>query len=149
MFTGSTEQDMDVANPAESSESSVARAPDCADFTVHAEAVEAARAAAVEPELLANLGELFKVFSDRTRLRILGALAASELCVCDLGAALGMSQSAVSHQLALLRTARLVAWRRAGKTIYYSLADDHVESLLKLGLEHAAERAGRDGKGKE
>jgi ArsR family transcriptional regulator, lead/cadmium/zinc/bismuth-responsive transcriptional repressor len=115
----------------------------CSATIVHAERVAAARSAALGPELLAELGELYKVFADPTRLRILGALAVGELCVCDLGAVLGMSQSAVSHQLATLRAARLVAYRREGKTVYYSLADDHVVTLLKMGLEHAAERVAR------
>jgi ArsR family transcriptional regulator, lead/cadmium/zinc/bismuth-responsive transcriptional repressor len=116
-------------------------AADCAAFMVHPERVEAARAAAVAPRLLSELENLFKLFSDATRLRILGALSSGELCVCDIGAVLGMSQSAVSHQLALLRAARLVDYRREGKTVYYRLADDHVSSLLELGLGHAAERA--------
>jgi len=114
---------------------------DCSCYVVHAERVEAAQKAAVEPRLLSDLGDLFKLFSDETRLRILGALAIGELCVCDIGTVLGMSQSAVSHQLALLRAARLVAYRRDGKTVYYRLADDHVVTLLKMGIEHASERA--------
>ena len=113
---------------------------DCSVFVVHPYRVEAARAAAVAPALLSELEDLFKVFSDATRLRILGALSSGELCVCDIGAVLGMSQSAVSHQLAVLRAARLVAYRREGKTVYYSLADDHVSRLLEMGLEHASER---------
>lgn len=117
-------------------------AAECSACVVHADRVEAARRAAVDPLLLARLEELFKIFSDATRLRILGALAGGELCVCDMGAVLGMSQSAVSHQLALLRAARMVSYRREGKTVYYSLADDHVGILLKVGLDHAAERAG-------
>jgi ArsR family transcriptional regulator, lead/cadmium/zinc/bismuth-responsive transcriptional repressor len=116
---------------------------DCSAFQLHGDVLEAAKAAAVEPGLLSELGELFKVFSDATRLRILGALSSGELCVCDIGAVLGSSQSAVSHQLAVLRAARLVAYRREGKTVYYRLADDHVGLLLKLGLEHASERYGR------
>ena len=112
----------------------------CGPCGIHADRVEAARASAVARPLLDRLGELFKLFSDPTRLRILGALAEGELCVCDIGAVLGASQSAVSHQLALLRAARLVAYRREGKTVYYRLADDHVGSLLRVGLEHASER---------
>jgi DNA-binding transcriptional ArsR family regulator len=123
-------------------ELSIADKDGCASFQVHADRVQAARAAAVDAGLLGDLGELFKVFSDSTRLRILGALAGGELCVCDLSAVLGASQSAVSHQLAVLRAARLVAHRREGKTIYYRLADDHVGLILKVGLDHAAERAG-------
>jgi ArsR family transcriptional regulator len=97
----------------------------------------------IDPLLLGELEDLFKVFADATRLRILRALAGGELCVCDIGAVLGMSQSAVSHQLAVLRAARLVAFRREGKTVYYRLADDHVGLLLEVGLGHASERAGR------
>ena len=108
---------------------------------VHTDRVLAARASASEPALIGRLGELFKVFSDTTRLRILEALAGGELCVCDLGAVLGASQSAVSHQLALLRAARLVAYRRQGKMILYRLADDHVGRLIRLGLDHAVEGA--------
>jgi DNA-binding transcriptional ArsR family regulator len=117
---------------------------DCSCGTVHSDHVEAARAAEIDPVLLNELSELFKVFSDATRLRILMALsAAGELCVCDMGALLGASQSAVSHQLAGLRAARLVTYRREGKTVYYRLADDHIGILLKMGLAHASERLAR------
>ncbi len=114
----------------------------CSSEVVHLDRVEAARGRAVEPELLSRLGELFKLFSDPTRLRILDALSVGELCVCDIGAVIGASQSAVSHQLALLRASRLVAHRREGKTVYYRLADDHVGRLLRLGLDHAGESGG-------
>ena len=114
---------------------------DCQSYSVHADRVEAARATALSTDLVMRLEELFKVFSDATRLRILEALDGGELCVCDIGAVLSMSQSAVSHQLAVLRAARLVAYHREGKTVYYSLADDHVGILLKAGLEHASEQA--------
>ncbi|MGA2545577.1 MAG: metalloregulator ArsR/SmtB family transcription factor [Rectinemataceae bacterium] len=127
---------------------SVMEKTDCSSFQVHPDRVKAALATAIDPELLRELGELFKVFSDVTRLRILGALAGGELCVCDIGAVLGASQSAVSHQLALLRSARLVTYRREGKTVYYRLADDHVGLLLRLGLDHASERAGKTPDGK-
>jgi ArsR family transcriptional regulator, lead/cadmium/zinc/bismuth-responsive transcriptional repressor len=112
---------------------------ECSVFVVHGDKVEAARRVAIEPRLLGRLEELFKIFSDATRLRILKALAEGELCVCDIGAVLGASQSAVSHQLALLRAARMVSYRRDGKTIYYRLADDHVGILLQVGLEHVSE----------
>jgi ArsR family transcriptional regulator, lead/cadmium/zinc/bismuth-responsive transcriptional repressor len=115
----------------------------CSAFQLHEERIRAARALALDSSILGELGELFKVFSDPTRLRILRALAQGELCVCDIGEVLGVSQSAVSHQLALLRTARLVAYRREGKTVFYRLADDHVSLLLKLGLDHASERVVR------
>jgi ArsR family transcriptional regulator, lead/cadmium/zinc/bismuth-responsive transcriptional repressor len=116
---------------------------DCSSFQVHRDRVESAISAAIDPGRLGELGELFKVFSDATRLRILNALAGGELCVCDIGEVLGASQSAVSHQLAVLRAARLVANRREGKTVYYRLADEHVGLILKVGLDHASERSGR------
>ncbi|MDA2916315.1 metalloregulator ArsR/SmtB family transcription factor [Nitrospinae bacterium AH_259_B05_G02_I21] len=85
-----------------------------------------------------GLAEIFRALGDPTRVRILHALAASELCVCDLAAILGMSQSAVSHQLRLLRSLRLVRHRREGRMVYYALDDDHIEKLLAQGLDHVA-----------
>ncbi|MEG1633360.1 MAG: metalloregulator ArsR/SmtB family transcription factor [Oscillospiraceae bacterium] len=81
----------------------------------------------------------FKVLGDGTRVRILRALESGELCVCDIAEALGMTKSAVSHQLSTLRTARLVAARRDGKTVFYSLADAHVKNMIEAGLEHVHE----------
>ncbi len=80
--------------------------------------------------------ELFKVFGDPTRLKLLAALLAQEMCVCDLSDLLGISQSAVSHQLRLLRASRLVKNRREGKSVFYSLDDDHVAMILAQGMEH-------------
>ena len=85
---------------------------------------------------LERLSEVFKIFSDGSRLRIISALISQELCVADLAEQLGMSQSAVSHQLRLLRNAHLVKTRREGKSIFYSLDDDHVASILSQGLAH-------------
>ena len=113
----------------------------CGCSQVHPAGVEAALRSLPSSDLLAGIAELMKVFGDSGRLRILFALAAAELCVCDLAALTGCSQSTVSHQLALLRAARLVRSRRAGKSVFYSLDDSHVDSLLRLGLEHAAERS--------
>ncbi|MEE8219912.1 MAG: metalloregulator ArsR/SmtB family transcription factor [bacterium] len=90
-----------------------------------------------EPTTL-GLAEIFRALGDPTRVRILHSLAASELCVCDLAAILGMSQSAVSHQLRLLRSLRLVRHRREGRMVYYALDDDHIEKLLAQGLDHVA-----------
>jgi ArsR family transcriptional regulator len=112
----------------------------CSCNLIHEERVTAALAAAPDPGILAELGRLFKIFSDPTRLRILSALSNGELCVCDLGTVLGMSQSAVSHQLAVLRAARLVRHRREGKAVFYSLDDTHVGAILRVGMEHASER---------
>ena len=83
--------------------------------------------------------ELFKMFGDPTRLKLLAALLGQEMCVCDLSELLGISQSAVSHQLRLLRTSRLVKNRRDGKTIFYALADDHIITILNQGLNHIEE----------
>ena len=103
---------------------------------LHPDAVENVRANLPDDEFLYDLAELFKVFGDPTRLKLLAALLAQEMCVCDLSDLLGISQSAVSHQLRLLRTSRLVKNRREGKSVYYSLDDDHVATILAQGMEH-------------
>lgn len=111
----------------------------CSCSVVHPEAVKAAMEAELDTGTLLSLSEIFKLFSDPSRLRILTALSRAELCVCDLTEALGMNQSAVSHQLAVLRRARLVRFRRDGKSVFYSLDDAHVGKILKVALEHASE----------
>lgn len=88
---------------------------------------------------LYQIAELFKVFGDPTRVRILYALSASELCVCDIAESLEMTQSAISHQLRILKQMHLVKFRREGKTVFYSLADSHVETILSQGLDHIQE----------
>ena len=88
---------------------------------------------------LYDLAELFKVFGDSTRIRILFALFEEEICVCDLAELLNMTQSAISHQLRILKNAKLVKSRRDGKQIMYSLADDHVNTIINQGLEHIEE----------
>ena len=90
-------------------------------------------------ELLTDLSDLFKLFADTTRLTIMYALLESEMCVCAIAELLGMTQSAISHQLKTLKNADLVANRREGKTIYYFLADDHVRSIIAQGFEHLIE----------
>ncbi len=90
-------------------------------------------------EVLYDLAELFKVFGDTTRIRILYALSVEEMCVCDIAETLNMSQSAISHQLRVLKTSKLVKNRRDGRTIYYSLADSHIVSILGQGYEHVTE----------
>ena len=92
-----------------------------------------------DEETLYQLAELFKVFGDSTRIRILHALSQNELCVQDIADNLNMTQSAISHQLRILKQAALVKFRRDGKAIYYSLADDHVATIMKQGLEHVCE----------
>lgn len=88
---------------------------------------------------LYDLAELFKVFGDSTRIRILCELFDSELCVLDIADALGMTQSAISHQLRILKQSKLVKARRDGKSIFYSLADEHVRMIIAMGLEHVEE----------
>ena len=90
-------------------------------------------------ELLQDLGDLFKVFGDTTRIKIMYALYEDEMCVCAIAELIGMTQSAVSHQLKSLKAANLVASRREGKTIYYRLSDDHVKSIIAQGYEHLTE----------
>ena len=86
-----------------------------------------------------DLAELFKVFGDSTRIKLLYALFEAELCVCDISKLLGLTQSAVSHQLRVLKNSRLVKFRRDGKTVFYSLADDHVRKIIAQGMEHINE----------
>lgn len=92
-----------------------------------------------DEEVLYDIAELFKVFADSTRVRILYALMESELCVCDISDLLNMSQSAISHQLRILKQSRLVKYRRSGKTVFYSLCDDHIKTILDMGMEHVSE----------
>jgi ArsR family transcriptional regulator, lead/cadmium/zinc/bismuth-responsive transcriptional repressor len=112
---------------------------ECGSRAIHPEAVIAGRARLPEPGELGGMEGFFKVLGDSTRLRILHALLAGELCVCDLSETLGMSVSAVSHQLSVLKGARLVSHRRDGKIVYYTLSDDHVSVVLQSIRTHLAE----------
>ncbi len=109
------------------------------DTCIHEDKMNAARATMPPEETLYDLAELFKVFGDSTRIRILYSLFSTELCVGDISLLLGVSQTAVSHQLRVLKTNKLVKSRREGKTVFYSLADDHVCSIVNQGLEHIEE----------
>ena len=111
----------------------------CGIRVIHQDNVEQAKMEALPSEEVEGLSQLFKVFGDPSRLRILYGLIEREMCVCDLAALLGISESAVSHQLRLLRTMRLVVNRREGTILYYRLEDGHVERLIKLALEHLRE----------
>ncbi len=110
----------------------------CDIEAIDPERVALVMASMIDEATTLGLAEIFRALGDPTRVRILHALAASELCVCDLAAILGMSQSAVSHQLRLLRSLRLVRHRREGRMVYYALDDDHIEKLLAQGLDHVA-----------
>lgn len=111
----------------------------CEENIVHEQTVREVEKNIPDEDLLYDVAELFKIFGDSTRIRILSALLSSELCVCDICSLLNMTKSAVSHQLRILRQAKLVKNRRRGKEIYYSLDDDHVASIINLALEHAKE----------
>ena len=111
----------------------------CSFIHAHEEVVEMVRERMPEEELLYDLAELFKVFGDSTRIKILYALFESELCVCDIAQLLNMTQSAISHQLRVLKQSHLVKYRRDGKIILYSLADDHVRRIINQGMEHVEE----------
>lgn len=112
---------------------------ECEDKVVHLDVLEKVRANMPDEDTLVNVAELFKVFGDSTRTRILSALSVSELCVCDISVLLNMSMSAVSHQLRILRQTKIVKSRRKGKEIVYSLDDEHISELYKLALEHLSE----------
>lgn len=115
----------------------------CQAHEVHKDAVERASEFMPDPETVEQLADFFKIFGDGTRVKIMLALDAGEMCVCDISETLGMSMSAVSHQLRMLRDAHLVTSRREGRSIYYSLCDDHVKTVLETALEHVGEEGRR------
>jgi ArsR family transcriptional regulator, lead/cadmium/zinc/bismuth-responsive transcriptional repressor len=112
----------------------------CSCSIIHEEVVTKVRESMPMDETLYDLAELFKVFGDTTRIKILCALFESEMCVCDIAALLSMNQSAISHQLRVLKQARLVKYRKDGKVVYYSLDDEHVKQIFDHGLVHVNER---------
>lgn len=113
---------------------------DCCDSThVHESLVDKVMKAMPEEETLYDLAELYKVFGDSTRIKILYVLFEAEMCVCDIASLLNMSQSAISHQLRVLKQSKLVKNRRDGKTVFYSLDDDHVRTIIDQGMEHIME----------
>jgi DNA-binding transcriptional ArsR family regulator len=111
----------------------------CECSVIHEEVVAQVRVKMPDEALLIDLADLFKVFSDSTRVKILCALQHSEMCVCDIAFLLGMTKSAISHQLRALRQTRLVKHRREGKVVYYSLDDEHVGNVFEQGLLHVCE----------
>ena len=112
----------------------------CCSNELHEEIVDSVRAKMPDTEMLYELAELFKVFGDTTRVRILYALSAQEMCVCDIADLLDMTHSSISHQLRVLKQARLVKFRKEGKTVFYSLDDCHISQIFSRGLEHIEER---------
>ena len=113
----------------------------CGESRLHTDIVSNVGRTMPQDDELCALSEVFRVFGDPTRIKLLYALSHSELCVCDLAALLGSSQSAVSHQLQLLRSKRLVKYRREGKTVFYSLDDEHIFSIINMGIEHIKEQS--------
>ena len=111
----------------------------CEENKVHDNIVEKVSGELPKEEIVSDLAELFKIFGDRTRLKILFVLLKEEMCVCDIAHILGMQQSAISHQLRVLKQSRLVKFRKEGKTVFYSLADAHVKTVLGQGMEHITE----------
>lgn len=113
---------------------------ECCDIPcIHEEAVHMAEQKMPDGQTLQELANFYKVFGDPTRIKILFVLFQSEMCVCDLAEVLQMTQSAISHQLRLLKQMKLVKNRREGKTVFYSLADGHIQTILDQGMEHISE----------
>ena len=111
----------------------------CEVKEIHMDLLKTIRENMPEDEKLFDLSELFKIFGDSTRMKILFVLFESQACTCDLAEVLGMTSSAVSHQLKTLQRAKLVKSRREGRTVYYSLADEHVRTIIRQGMEHIEE----------
>ncbi|HOT31801.1 MAG TPA: metalloregulator ArsR/SmtB family transcription factor [Petrotogaceae bacterium] len=113
--------------------------PSCDCVSEHRDIVEKVRKEMSDDEIIYDMAELFKVFGDSTRVKILDALFVSEMCVCDLASVLEMKQSAVSHQLRILKQARLIKFRKEGKAVYYSMADEHVRKIFDQAINHLEE----------
>jgi ArsR family transcriptional regulator, lead/cadmium/zinc/bismuth-responsive transcriptional repressor len=108
----------------------------CSCCEVHSNCVNCVKESMLETATFEQLSELFKILGDYTRIKIIYSLFKKELCVCDIAEVLGMSQSSISHQLSVLKLARLVKYRKEGKTVFYSLDDEHISRLFNAGLEH-------------
>ena len=111
----------------------------CEFMHAHEDIIDKVNQEMPEEEILYDLAELFKIFGDSTRIKILYVLLEAEMCVCDIAQLLNMNQSAISHQLRVLKQSQLVKFRREGKTVFYSLADGHVRTILGQGMEHVTE----------
>ena len=111
----------------------------CEVNIIHQDKVDEVKKIMPEDGLIYDLAELFKVFADSTRMKIIYALMEDELCVCDIAAIVGKTQSAISHQLRILKQSKLVKYRKEGKVVYYSLDDEHISEIVKKGREHIEE----------
>ncbi|MBU5450670.1 metalloregulator ArsR/SmtB family transcription factor [Acetivibrio sp. MSJd-27] len=112
----------------------------CTNTVIHQEVIDEVSKKMPEEEDLYDLAELFKVFGDSTRMRIIAALLEEQMCVCDISCLLNMTQSAISHQLRILKNTNLVKATKVGKVVYYSLKDSHVGQIFHIGLEHIKEK---------
>lgn len=112
----------------------------CKENCPHKVKIKEVEVSTIDRETFSTLSEMFKLFADETRLRIICAILNTELCVCDLCELLKLNQSAVSHQLQLLRNSKLVKYRKEGKQVFYSLKDEHIESIIKIAIAHITER---------
>ena len=113
--------------------------PECECEELHSDVIEKKRGAMPETATLYDLADFFKIFGDSTRMSILFAIDGEPLCVCDIAELLGMTKSAVSHQLKILRQSDLITYRKSGKNVFYTLADDHVRDIIEKALEHIKE----------
>lgn len=111
----------------------------CEVTLIHEDNVKKAINELPDDELIADLSDMFKIFGDQTRVKILMALESGELCVCDIAAVMDMSQSAISHQLRVLKQSNIVKTRRQGKVVYYSISDDHVKEIFDIAIVHVQE----------
>lgn len=112
----------------------------CDCNTIHEEIVNDVRKHMPDEDVLLDLADIFKVFSDSTRVKILYALFRAEMCVCDIAVLLGMTKSSISHQLRILKQSKLIKFRKDGRVVYYSLADEHVKCIFDQGLIHVCEK---------
>lgn len=108
----------------------------CEEEIIHKDAVQSAQETLIDGQTATRMAATFDALADPTRVRLISALLEHELCVCDLAALLGMTQSAISHQLRILRNLHLVKYRKSGRIVYYALDDDHIADLFRRGLEH-------------
>ena len=113
--------------------------PSCGEHHTHPDRMSSAAGKMPDEDSLFALADLYKIFGDSTRLRILYVLYETELCVCDIAELCGMTVSAISHQLRILKQSRLIKYRKSGKSVFYSLADEHVSLILEKGMEHICE----------
>lgn len=111
----------------------------CQKNIVHTKNIDIAKKGMIDNNIIFKVSQLYKIFGDETRLKILNSLIETELCVCDISNILTMSHSSVSHQLKVLRDMNLVKTRKAGKSVYYSLSDEHILQIIKIGVEHVNE----------